>query len=30
VRFSVFNEQIQRRSELWLQTLREEAEIRTP
>jgi peptidyl-prolyl cis-trans isomerase SurA len=30
VRFAVFNEQIQRRAEVWLQTLREEAEIRVP
>ena len=30
VRFSVFNQQIERRAEVWLQTLREEAEIRRP
>jgi peptidyl-prolyl cis-trans isomerase SurA len=30
VEFSVFNEQISRRADVWLQTLREEAEIRTP
>jgi peptidyl-prolyl cis-trans isomerase SurA len=30
VQFSVFNEQISRRAEVWLQTLREEAEIRLP
>jgi len=30
VRFAVFNQQIERRAEVWLQTLREEAEIRRP
>ena len=30
VNFAVFNQQIERRAEVWLQTLREEAEIRQP